>query len=171
MSGPPPPPPPHGANPKTTRSGGLPPGKYDVFIIPEHSAGAGFLYLPSLRTNTNSFVAGFATALVLVVLGQSMAPAFKQWWSTFQGMGNVGMMMLTLAVGLGAWSLGRAQQDGGSRGYGFTRGFSGSHDGSGEGPFGGGATPGYENTPPPPPRHGPSPNHRSESPPRRPPPP
>lgn len=111
MSSPPPPPPPHGEAPKTTAGGGsgLPPGKYDVFIIPEHSAGSGFLYLPSLRTNTNSFIAGFASALILVVLGQSMAPAFQAWWANFQGMGNAGMLLLVIAVGLGAWSLGRQQ--------------------------------------------------------------
>lgn len=74
MSGPPPPPPPHGHAP---RSSGLPPGKYDIFVIPEHSAGSGFLYLPSLRPTVNSFAAGFASALILVALFQSMTPAFK----------------------------------------------------------------------------------------------
>src|SRR6266566_8778007 len=108
----PPPPPPHGEAPKPAGAGGLPPGKYDIFIIPEHSAGSGFLYLPSLRPNVNSFVAGFASALAFVVIGQSMAPAFKVWWNDFQGMGNMGMMMLVIAVGLGAWALGRQQQDG-----------------------------------------------------------
>ncbi|KKY32041.1 putative trans-sialidase-like protein [Diaporthe ampelina] len=102
MSGPPPPPPPppHGESPKTTSGSGsgLPPGKYDVFIIPEHSAGSGFLYLPSLRTNTNSFIAGFASALIMVVLGQSMAPAFQAWWANFQGMGNAGMLLLVIAA-------------------------------------------------------------------------
>ncbi|KAL2275814.1 hypothetical protein FJTKL_01571 [Diaporthe vaccinii] len=120
MSGPPPPPPPpppHGESPKTTSGSGsgLPPGKYDVFIIPEHSAGSGFLYLPSLRTNTNSFIAGFASALIMVVLGQSMAPAFQAWWANFQGMGNAGMLLLVIAVGLGAWSLGRQSTDGTGR--------------------------------------------------------
>ncbi|KAJ9151985.1 hypothetical protein NKR23_g2933 [Pleurostoma richardsiae] len=157
MSGPPPPPPPpHGESPKTT---GLPPGKYDVFIIPEHSAGAGFLYLPSLRTNTNSFVAGFASALVLVVLFQSMAPAFQAWWANFQGMGNMGMMMLVIAVGLGAWSLGRQQQDGtgppppppphGHGGHGNSGGgFAGMGSGTGTNP----------GTNQPPPNSGPPPN-------------
>lgn len=133
MSAPPPPPPPHGESPKTTAGGGLPPGKYDIFIIPEHSAGSGFLYLPSMRPNTNSFVAGFACALALVVIGQSMAPAFQAWWANFQGMGNAGMMLLVVAVGLGAWSLGRQQQDGSSS--------SRSGGGSGSG-FNGGAMPG-----------------------------
>ncbi|PSR75541.1 hypothetical protein BD289DRAFT_463983 [Coniella lustricola] len=112
-----------GLAPKTTAGGaGLPPGKYDVFIIPEHSAGSGFLYLPSLRTNTNSFIAGFATAIIVVVFAQSMAPAFQAWWANFQGMGNAGMTLLMIAVGLGAWSLGRQTSDG--AGAGAARGTS-----------------------------------------------
>ncbi|TKA78215.1 hypothetical protein B0A55_03772 [Friedmanniomyces simplex] len=39
---PPPPPPPHGHSPRPP--GGLPDGNYDIFIIPPHSAGSGFLY-------------------------------------------------------------------------------------------------------------------------------
>ncbi|KIH90514.1 hypothetical protein SPBR_00241 [Sporothrix brasiliensis 5110] len=111
----PPPPPPHGEAPKTTGGSGgsgLPPGNYDIFVIPEHSAGSGFIYLPSMRPNINSFVAGFASALAIVALGNSMAPAFRAWWANFQGMGNVGLAMLVIAVGLGAWSLGRIQHDG-----------------------------------------------------------
>src|SRR5687767_5259939 len=104
----PPPPPPHGEVPK---SSGLPPGKYDIFVIPQHSAGSGFLYLPSLQPNVNSFAAGFACALIMVALFQSMAPAFQVWWSSFHGMGNMGMVMLMVAIGLGAWALGRTQQE------------------------------------------------------------
>lgn len=137
MSSPPPPPPPHGEAPKTTAGGGsgLPPGKYDVFIIPDHSAGSGFLYLPSLRTNTNSFIAGFATALIMVVLGQSMAPAFQAWWANFQGMGNAGMLLLMVAIGLGAWSLGRQQSTDGPGQAGSDGGF---YSGGGTMPGGGG---------------------------------
>ncbi|TPX13828.1 uncharacterized protein E0L32_005772 [Thyridium curvatum] len=157
MSGPPPPPPPpHGEAPKTTAGGGLPPGKYDIFVIPEHSAGSGFLYLPSLRPNINSFIAGFASAMALIALGQSMAPAFQVWWANFQGMGNMGMMMLTIAVGLGAWSLGRQQNDGGggpgTGGSGPTGG-SGSHSGAGFGGASHGSASGSA-PPPPPPNHG-----------------
>ncbi|KAH8746227.1 trans-sialidase-like protein [Diaporthe sp. PMI_573] len=140
MSGPPPPPPPppHGESPKTTSGSGsgLPPGKYDVFIIPEHSAGSGFLYLPSLRTNTNSFIAGFASALIMVVLGQSMAPAFQAWWANFQGMGNAGMLLLVIAVGLGAWSLGRQSSD--STGRDGAGGGGGFYSGGSSMPGGGG---------------------------------
>ncbi|KAI5860028.1 hypothetical protein GGS23DRAFT_614561 [Durotheca rogersii] len=79
----PPPPPPHGnmprssnasPDPNTNAKSNLPPGKYDIFIIPPHSSGSGFLYLPSLKPNLNSFAAGFASALVLVVLAQTMGP-------------------------------------------------------------------------------------------------
>lgn len=116
----------------------MPPGKYDIFIIPEHSAGSGFLYLPSLRTNTNSFIAGFATALVLVVICQSMAPAFQAWWANFQGMGNAAMLVLVVGVGLGAWSIGRQTSDSSSsgRGGGADGGFFSS--GGGTMPGGGG---------------------------------
>jgi hypothetical protein len=105
-----PPPPPHGEVPK---SSGLPPGKYDIFIIPPHSSGSGFLYLPSLQPNVNSFAAGFASALILVALGSMIAPAFQTWWASVKGAGGMGMMLLILAVGVGAWALGRTQIDGG----------------------------------------------------------
>ncbi|KAK4085003.1 hypothetical protein Purlil1_10038 [Purpureocillium lilacinum] len=156
MSAPPPPPPPHGEAP---RSSGLPPGKYDIFVIPEHSAGSGFLYLPSLQPNVNSFAAGFASALILVAVFQSMAPAFRVWWEGFQGLGNMGITLLILGVGFGAWSLGRTQNDapsgakpspssggGGSAGFGTSA--SGSHAGPPPPP------PHGESSPPPPPRGG-----------------
>ncbi|KAK6837958.1 hypothetical protein PG987_006239 [Apiospora arundinis] len=161
MDGPPPPPPPHGSNPRTTSSGGgaggpnLPPGKYDIFIIPPHSSGSGFLYLPSMKPNVNSFAAGFASALVLVVLFQSMAPAFKTWWSNFQGMGQMGMMLLTIGVGVGAWVLGRTQ-NGASPGASFGGGAGSDwHSGPGAGSYtGAGAGPTPNGAPPPPPPHG-----------------
>ncbi|CAN8097295.1 unnamed protein product [Discula destructiva] len=137
----PPPPPPHAEAPKTTAGGGsgLPTGKYDIFVIPEHSAGSGFLYLPSLRTNTNSFIAGFASALIMVVLGQSMAPAFQAWWANFQGMGNAGILLLVIAVGLGAWSLGRQQStESPGAGAGANGGFYSPGAGGGAMPGGGG---------------------------------
>lgn len=155
MSGPPPPPPPHGENPKTTSSN-LPPGKYDIFIIPPHSSGSGFLYLPSLQPNVNSFVAGFASALVLVVLGHSMAPAFKTWWNGFQGMGSVGILLLVVGVALGAWSLGRTQTDGVPGSGGSSRGPQGWGPSAGGGfdwTGTGGHTPEAGGPPPPPPPH------------------
>ncbi|KAF7529925.1 hypothetical protein G7054_g9715 [Neopestalotiopsis clavispora] len=163
MSGPPPPPPPHGENPKTT-SPNLPPGKYDIFIIPPHSAGSGFLYLPSLQPNVNSFAAGFASALLLVVLGHSMAPAFKTWWNGFQGMGSVGIMLLVIGVAMGAWSLGRTQTDGGP-GSGAGPGGSGGWGSSAGGNFNwngaGGAAPEAGGPPPQPPPHGSGPPPQS----------
>lgn len=162
---PPPPPPPHGEAPKTTAGGGsgLPPGKYDVFIIPDHSAGAGFLYLPSLRTNTNSFIAGFASALLAVVLGQTLAPAFQTWWASFQGMGNAGMALLVIAVGLGAWSLGRLTSDSSGRGAGSWSG-GGFYSGGPSMPTGGfsGAGPSAHGSPPP--NAGPTPGAHSPPP-------
>ena len=106
----PPPPPPHGEVPK---SSGLPPGKYDIFIIPPHSSGSGFLYLPSLQPNVNSFAAGFASALIMVAIGSMLAPAFQAWWYSVKGSGGMGMLMIMMAIGLGAWALGRTQTDGG----------------------------------------------------------
>ncbi|KAG6003508.1 hypothetical protein E4U21_001999 [Claviceps maximensis] len=135
MSDVPPPPPPHGAAPRT--SSGLPPGKYDIFVIPEHSAGSGFLYLPSLKPNVNSFFAGFASALILVALFQSMAPAFRVWWESFQGLGNMGITLLIFGVGFGAWALGRTQKDGPSSSSHYQSSYS-----SGGGPAGAGYTPG-----------------------------
>ncbi|PBP29003.1 hypothetical protein BUE80_DR000038 [Diplocarpon rosae] len=110
MDPPPPPPPPHGENPKTTR---MPDGKYDIFILPPHSAGGGFIYLPSLKPNVNSFAAGFASALLLVLVGSALKPAVMAWWNSVKGAGGTGMIMLVIAVGVGAWALGRIQTDGG----------------------------------------------------------
>lgn len=140
-----PPPPPHGESP---RSSGLPPGKYDIFVIPEHSAGSGFLYLPSLQPNVNSFAAGFASALILVALFQSMAPAFRACWDNFQGLGNMGVTLLILGVGFGAWSLGRTQTDGPS-----TQGTA-STGGPGTGGPGTGTSSTTGGSPPQPPPHG-----------------
>jgi len=162
---PPPPPPPHGDNPKTTSSGpNLPKGKYDIFIIPEHSAGSGFLYLPSLQPNINSFVAGFASALACVVVFQSMAPALKSWWTNFQGMGNMGMFLLMVAIGMGAWSLGRQQGDtpggpGQGRGSPGGGGYSSTSGGESFGSTGGT----YSS---PPPNAGPPPHQQAPPPPQ-----
>ncbi|RFU27651.1 hypothetical protein B7463_g8686, partial [Scytalidium lignicola] len=142
---PPPPPPPHGEMPKSTSSSGLPPGNYDIFIIPPHSSGSGFLYLPSLQPNVNSFVAGFASALILVVVGSAIQPALKSWWNSANGSGGAGTIMFTLAIGLGAWSIGRAQTDGGfgfgRPGAGFGGGYGGGFGGRGSAQSNGGPTP------------------------------
>ncbi|POR37502.1 Uncharacterized protein TPAR_02286 [Tolypocladium paradoxum] len=155
----PPPPPPHGEVPK---SSGLPPGKYDIFVIPEHSAGSGFLYLPSLQPNVNSFAAGFASALILVALFQSMAPAFRVWWEGFQGLGNMGITLLIFGVGFGAWALGRTQKEAPAPGHGASTSSGGRGQGGG---FGGASTSG-----PPPNASGPPPPPHGNAPPPPPPP-
>ncbi|KAI0480046.1 hypothetical protein GGR56DRAFT_624307 [Xylariaceae sp. FL0804] len=166
MNGPPPPPPPHGENPRTTNgsaNSNLPPGKYDIFIIPPHSSGSGFLYLPSLKPNVNSFAAGFASALILVVACQSIAPALRTWWNSFQGMGNMGMLLLVIAVGVGAWALGRTQIEGGSgpgAGWQGTQGYgpnTGGHDGGPAPNASSGPAPDSSGPPPPPPHNSPPP--------------
>src|ERR1700712_1832894 len=103
----PPPPPPHGENPKTTS--GLPPGNYDIFIIPPHSSGSGFLYLPSLRPNANSFIAGAAFAFVMCWLWSMLAPTVKAFVQTVTHSGTgAGMLVVTILVGLAAWYIGHA---------------------------------------------------------------
>ncbi|THZ88135.1 hypothetical protein D6C84_01159 [Aureobasidium pullulans] len=105
---PPPPPPPHGANPKST-SGGLPEGNYDIFIIPPHSAGSGFLYLPSLQPNVNSFAAGFASAVFCYLVWITAIPALGQWLSIIAASGSAGVLLLVAGVGAVAWAFGKSQ--------------------------------------------------------------
>ncbi|KAG6237025.1 hypothetical protein E4U25_003119 [Claviceps purpurea] len=163
---PPPPPPPHGSAPRS--SSGLPPGKYDIFVIPQHSAGSGFLYLPSMKPNVNSFIAGFASALILVAVFQSMAPAFRAWWESFQGLGNMGITLLIIGVGFGAWALGRTQHDGPSSSSHYQSSYSGAGGGAGYTPGGfgdsasGPSSPGgqpHAGPPPRPPPHASPPPH------------
>ncbi|KAK1712405.1 hypothetical protein BDP67DRAFT_404540 [Colletotrichum lupini] len=166
----PPPPPPHGEAPKTTAGSpppgsGLGPGNYDIFVIPQRDKGGGFIYLPSLAPNGPSFAAGFACALVMVVMFQSMAPAFKAWWFTYQGMGNMGMALLVIAVGVGAWAWGKSQNQGAST----NNGSSGYRPGPGGYGSGANFNNNYANAgpPPPPPPHG---NQYNSPPPNSPPP-
>jgi hypothetical protein len=149
MSGPPPPPPPHGGVPKGS---GLPPGKYDIFVIPEHSSGGGFLYLPSMQPNVNSFAAGFASALILVVIGQTLAPFFRTLMAGSDGLNGAALAMLVIGVGAGAWALGRFQTQGG----GFPNGPGNSGPGNGRGGQGGWHSNSWSNAgaPPTPPPHG-----------------
>ncbi|KAK3369215.1 hypothetical protein B0T24DRAFT_532634 [Lasiosphaeria ovina] len=161
---PPPPPPPHGDNPRTTAGGsGLPPGKYDIFVIPQHSAGSGFLYLPSLKPAWNSFIAGVAFTLFFIIIGNSLAPALKAWWDNFQGLGGVGYGGLVVASCLGTYVLGtlrnEANTSSGSSPGGGHNGGRQSHGGG----FGGSGA--YYS---PPPNTGPPP---SQAPPPQPPPP
>ncbi|RDL40458.1 Uncharacterized protein BP5553_00437 [Venustampulla echinocandica] len=162
---PPPPPPPHGANPK---SSGLPDGPYDIFIIPPHSSGGGFIYLPSLKPNINSFIAGVASGVLLCVILSALAPAAQAWWNGVKGSGG-GVVLVVVAVGLGAWALGRTQTDGGP---GPGGGPSGGTPGSGSGAYSGTHSNTHSNgyagagAAPPPPRPGPAPGPGSAGGPR-----
>lgn len=165
MDGPPPPPPPHGENPHTTegeyrKASDMPPGNYDIFIVPPHSAGSGFLYLPSLQCNRNSFIAGAASTLVLVFIWSAIAPIVKTWYiaaaARNNNNNNVGMIVVALGVGVAGWAFGLSQSgqsngsgNGGKRfgGFGSFGGFGrssgeqnsaqgqspGSNDGNGPG--------------------------------------
>ncbi|KAF1985315.1 hypothetical protein K402DRAFT_115067 [Aulographum hederae CBS 113979] len=126
---PPPPPPPHGSNPKT--SSGLPPGNYDIFIIPPHSAGGGFLYLPSLRPHRNSFLAGVASTLLAVGIWTIISPVLKAWFSTVVASGGAGVVMLIIGVGIAGWAFGKTSVEGG--------GIPGSGGSGGDGAAGAGA--------------------------------
>jgi hypothetical protein len=111
MEPPPPPPPPHGATPSGGKSGGLPEGPYDIFIVPPHSSGGGFLYLPSLSTQRNSFLAGvFCTALAFLVYNTTV-PIVKGYLSDTVNGGGSGVVVLTLVVGVVAWALGKTQAE------------------------------------------------------------
>lgn len=150
MDGPPPPPPPHGADPNTTdgstryrKSTDLPDGNYDIFVIPPHSAGAGFLYLPSLQCHRNSFIAGSLSTLLAVVVWITVLPTVKSWFATTVAPGGMGILVLVLAVGFGGWYWSSMQADGskgnstggrnGRGGFG-----SGSQYATGQQNFGGG---------------------------------
>ena len=108
---PPPPPPPHGSNASGGRTGGLPDGKYDIFIIPPHSAGSGFLYLPSLHTHRNSFLAGAACTAFAFFIYSIAVPAVKEWLYTITSTGGPGVMMLMIGVGIACWAWGKTQSE------------------------------------------------------------
>ena len=141
MEGRPPPPPPHGANAPGGKAGGLPDGKYDIFVIPPSSAGSGFLYLPSLQTQRNSFLAGVACTAAAFFIWNVTVPAIKEWlYNTMYGGGGSGIIVLLLGVGVLSWAFGKTQAEATS---GTASGASGTFDtgGASSGP-----------TPQPPPR-------------------
>jgi hypothetical protein len=106
---PPPPPPPHGSNQQNARSSGLPPGNYDIFVIPPHSSGSGFLYLPSLHTNRNSFLAGVACTATAFLIWSVVVPVIKEWFNTLITGGGPGVLVLVVSVGIAAWAFGKTQ--------------------------------------------------------------
>ncbi|MCJ1315874.1 hypothetical protein MMC15_001194 [Xylographa vitiligo] len=123
---PPPPPPPHGDT-SGTRSG-LPPGNYDIFIIPPHSAGSGFLYLPSLQPHRNSFLAGVASTLLAVAIWTIVFPVLKEWFATIVASGGTGVILLLIGVGVAGWAWGKTQlETGGSTTGGSAGGAPSSH--------------------------------------------
>ncbi|MCJ1292799.1 hypothetical protein MMC34_004352 [Xylographa carneopallida] len=108
MNPPPPPPPPPHSDTSGTRSG-LPPGNYDIFIIPPHSAGSGFLYLPSLQPHRNSFLAGVAATLLAVAIWTVVFPVLKEWFATIVASGGTGVILLLIGVGVAGWAWGKTQ--------------------------------------------------------------
>lgn len=112
MEDPPPPPPPHGEKPRAKRAGGLPDGNYDIFVIPPSSAGSGFLYLPSLNTQRNSFLAGCACTATAFFFYAVAFPVAKEWfYDTIYG-GGSGVLMMVIGVGVVSWALGKTQGEG-----------------------------------------------------------
>lgn len=152
---PPPPPPPHGSNPRPP-GGGLPDGNYDIFIIPPHSAGGGFVYLPSLQPHRNSFIAGIFVAMAAMGIYVVVMPVFQAWLTATMGGNGAGVLMLVAIVGLAAWAIGKttAENSAGS-------GASGNASGSGANKAGAEGRQQYRSngpesqhyTPPPPPEH------------------
>ncbi|KAI5370325.1 putative MICOS complex subunit MIC19/MIC25 protein [Septoria linicola] len=175
---PPPPPPPHGQSPRPPGDGagagagaGLPDGNYDIFIIPPHSAGSGFLYLPSMQPHRNSFLAGVACTLLAVGLYTLVAPIIKQWLVLVAAGGaGVGMTVLVVGVGVAAWALGKTQAEG-SFGYrsenGGSAGANGPHQRS---KYTGPPPNSWQQPPPPPPPPQPEPGFQAPPPPPPPPP-
>lgn len=160
--GPPPPPPPHGSNPRPP-GGGLPDGNYDIFIIPPHSAGGGFIYLPSLQPHRNSFIAGIFVAMAAMGIYVIVMPVLLAWLTSTVGGNGAGVLILVAIVGLAAWAIGKTTAEN-------SAGSGGSASGSGSGTHKAGAE-GRQNhrsngpesqnyTPPPPP-----PPHEDASPP------
>ncbi|KAI4279966.1 MAG: hypothetical protein L6R38_004820 [Xanthoria sp. 2 TBL-2021] len=115
---PPPPPPPHGSS---SNKSGLPPGNYDIFVIPPHSSGSGFLYLPSLQTNRNSFLAGVGCTLVAVGIWTVVFPVLREWFATLVASGGMAVVVLLIGVGVAGWAWGKTQTEiGGPTGGGAT---------------------------------------------------
>jgi hypothetical protein len=167
MEAPPPPPPPHGAHTQGgPRSGGLPDGKYDIFVVPPHSSGAGFLYLPSLQTQRNSFLAGvFCTAAAFFIY-YTAVPVVKEWLFSTVNSGGTGVFSLVCGVAVAAWAFGKTQSEwekpsssGNSSNGGSGHGSSGhSYSNTGS----------YSHTGPPPQPSPPPPPHGHQAPPPNP---
>lgn len=107
-----PPPPPHGSNPSgSNKKSGLPDGNYDIFIIPPHSSGGGFLYLPSLQPHRNSFLAGVACTLAAVGIWTVVVPILREWFASIASSGGPGVLLLLAVVAVAAWAFGKTQTE------------------------------------------------------------
>jgi hypothetical protein len=101
-----PPPPPHGENPKSSygNASDLPSGNYDIFIIPPHSSGGGFIYLPSLQGQMPSFAAGVACTVAVFLVWKTVEPILKGWVNAVsQSGGSVGVFVMAALCGLAGW--------------------------------------------------------------------
>lgn len=148
MEPPPPPPPPHGASAQGQRTGGLPDGKYDIFVIPPSSAGSGFLYLPSLQTHRNSFLAGVACTAAAFFIWSIVVPVVKDWFRNLSNGSSSGIIVLVVAVGVVSWAWGKTQGEGASGAGTGSRTFAGGQPGQGSTAY---PTPPPPQPPPPPP--------------------
>ncbi|MCJ1236497.1 hypothetical protein MMC14_004478 [Varicellaria rhodocarpa] len=124
---PPPPPPPHGATGGHKASSGLPPGKYDIFVIPPHSAGSGFIYLPSLQPHRNSFLAGVVCTLIAVAIWAIVFPVLREWFIALVSSGGMGAIVLLVGIGVVGWAWGRTQTETGRPAEGGGGGPSGTY--------------------------------------------
>jgi hypothetical protein len=171
MEPPPPPPPPHGSNQPGGRSGGLPDGRYDIFVIPPHSSGSGFLYLPSLHTQRNSFLAGcFCTAASFFIYTTAV-PVVKDWLLTTINGGGGGVFMLICGIAVVAWAFGKTQGEWAQSSTGDSSRAdtgSGGHKGPGSSHYSNAGPPPQTHTSSPPPPQSPPPpppNHGTSNPP------
>jgi len=153
---PPPPPPPHGHNPRPP-GGGLPDGNYDIFIIPPHSAGGGFIYLPSLQPHRNSFIAGIFVAMAAMGIYVVVMPVLKAWLASTMAGNGAGVMVLMAIVGVGAWAFGKTTAESSAGPGANTAGADRQQQYRSNGPESQNYTP-----PPPPPQPEPAPPPQSE---------
>jgi TolA protein len=160
---PPPPPPPHGQNPRPP-GGGLPDGNYDIFIVPPHSAGGGFIYLPSLQPHRNSFIAGIFVAMAAMGIYVVVMPVFQAWLTATMGGNGAGVLMLVAIVGLAAWAMGKttAENSAGSGAGGASGANKAGAEGRQQYRSNGPESQHYTPPPPPPGQEAPPPPPRSE---------
>ena len=115
QDGGPPPPPPHGEKPNTTegqyrKASNLPPGNYDIFVIPPHSSGSGFVYLPSFQYHTSSFIAGCVSTLFVTLIWSIFSPFLKAFCSSAAANSSgLAIAVISLVVAVVGWGIGILQ--------------------------------------------------------------